>query len=114
MTVIDEFMKDIASPQRQMLNHIRAVIKQLVSEGEDTISYGIPVIKYKGTYVIGFATYKHHLSIFPGAQPIELLKDELAGYVTSKGTIQFTIDKPIPDELLQKIVTLCLDIAQKR
>lgn len=108
MTAIDEFLKDTPDAQRQVLERVRLIIKQVVPEGEDTISYGIPVVKYKGKYVIGFAPFKNHLSIFPGALAIELTKDRLTGHKTAKGTIQFSVEKPISETLLKEIITICL------
>ena len=59
------------------------------------------------------AAFKDHMSIFPGAAPVEELKQKLTEYKTSKGTIQFTMDRPIPDQLLQEILDLCIVRAKK-
>lgn len=114
MTVIDDFLKDTPAPQRKVLEHVRSVAKQMIPEAEETISYGIPVLKHKGKYVIGFAPYTKHLSLFPGSLPVEVLKDKLKTYKTTKGTIQFSLEKPVPDDLLRDIIAISLDVATRR
>jgi uncharacterized protein YdhG (YjbR/CyaY superfamily) len=110
MTVIDDFLKNSDSSPQQLaeLERIRQIVKQMAPNAEDTISYGIPVVKLNGKYLIGFAPYKDHLSLFPGAEPIETLKYKLSKYKLSKGTIQFTLENNIPDELVKQIVSVCL------
>jgi uncharacterized protein YdhG (YjbR/CyaY superfamily) len=108
MTVIDDFLKDTPAPQLEELDRVRKIVKQTAPNAEDTISYGIPVVKLNGKYLIGFAAYKDHLSLFPGAEPVAVLKDKLGSYKLSKGTIQFTLQNPIPDPLLKEIISVCL------
>ena len=67
------------------------------------ISYGIPALKQKGI-IVWFAGFSHHCSLFPTAAVIEKFKSELKGYIISKGTIQFPLDKPLPTALIKKIV----------
>lgn len=104
MNTIDEYLTGRDSAQQEALQHIRTLIQQLVPEATEAISYGIPAFKYKGKYLIGFAGFKDHLSIFPGTAPIAVLDAELSAYQRSKGTIQFTLDHPLSDELISKIV----------
>ena len=72
-------------------------------EATETISYRIPAFKYKGI-VIWFAAFSDHCSLFPTASIIETFKNELKGYATSKGTIHFPVDQPLPAALVKKIV----------
>lgn len=104
MTVIDEYLAKISLDQRTELERVRQIVYTLADDCSDTIGYGMPVIKYKGKYLIGFAPFKDHLSIFPGAGPVNALKDELSGYKTSKGTVQFTPEKPLSNALLTRII----------
>ena len=67
----------------------------------------MPGFKYKGKYLLSFAAFKGHLSLFPGAEPVENLREELQPYRRSKGTIQFTVEQPLPEPLLRHIITLC-------
>ncbi len=107
MSVIDDFLENTPKPQRVVIEHIRSTIRQLVPESEETISYAVPVYKYKGKYLIGLAPFSNHMSIFPGGGPVHLLADKLTGFKTSTGTIQFTVEKPLPDDLLKEIILLC-------
>jgi uncharacterized protein YdhG (YjbR/CyaY superfamily) len=68
----------------------------------------MPGFKYKKKYLLTFAVFKDHMSIFPGSAPIEELKDKLGNYKLSRGTIQFTSESPLPDSLLEEIVLICL------
>jgi uncharacterized protein YdhG (YjbR/CyaY superfamily) len=108
MSVIDDYLVAIPKSQREVLERIRSTVKKLVPEATDTIGYGMPVMKLNGKYLIGFSSFKDHMSIFPRANPVASTKTKLKAYKTSKGTIQFTTDNPLPDELLQEIIVECL------
>ncbi len=109
MTEIDGFLQHVPKAQRQTLEHIRDIVRRMVPDAEERISYGIPSFKYKNHYMIGFAAYKDHLSLFPSSEPIEFFKDQLKEFTTSKGTIQFSVDHPLPDTLIEAIVQHRLD-----
>jgi len=102
---VDEYLAGTPEPARSTLKHIRAVIKSVVpKETTEVISYRIPMFKYKGM-LVGYAAFARHCSLFPtGSGVIETFAKELKPYRTSKGTIQFPSDKPLPDALLKKIV----------
>ena len=102
---VDEYLAGTPEPARSTLKHIRAVIKSVVpKETTEVISYRIPMFKYKGM-LVGYAAFAKHCSLFPtGSGVIETFATELKPYRTSKGTIQFPSDKPLPDALLKKIV----------
>jgi uncharacterized protein YdhG (YjbR/CyaY superfamily) len=83
---------------------VRAAIRAaLPAEATESISYQIPVFKYKGP-LVWYAAFSNHCSLFPGSSVIRTLKNELKDYSTSKGTIQFPVDKPLSAALLKKIV----------
>ena len=101
---IDEYLADVPEPARSTLNKIRAAIRSAApAEATETISYKMPAFKYKGV-LIWFAAFSDHCSLFPTAAIVEVFKDELKGYSTSKGTIHFPVDKPLPATLVKKIV----------
>jgi uncharacterized protein YdhG (YjbR/CyaY superfamily) len=101
---IDEYLAGVPEPARSTLEQIRAVIRSAVpSEATEAISYRIPAFKYKGV-LVWFAAFSDHCSLFPGPGIMEAFKDELKRYSTSKGTIHFPLDKPLPATLLRKIV----------
>jgi uncharacterized protein YdhG (YjbR/CyaY superfamily) len=101
---IDEYLAGVPKPARTTLNKIRAAIRSAVpADATETISYGIPAFRYKGV-LVWFAAFSNHCSLFPTASVIEAFKSELKGFSTSKGTIQFPTDKPLPTALVKKIV----------
>jgi uncharacterized protein YdhG (YjbR/CyaY superfamily) len=107
MKTIDSYLADVPEPQRAMLQHIREVAKKLIPDCQETISYGIPTLKYKGTYVIYFAAFKDHMSLFPGPRT-DAVKDKLKDFKMAKGTIQFTLEKPVPDAIIKELVKMRL------
>jgi uncharacterized protein YdhG (YjbR/CyaY superfamily) len=101
---VDEYLAGVPEPARSTLNKMRAVIRSAVPpEATETISYRIPAFKHKGV-LVWFAAFSDHCSLFPTASVIEAFKNELKGYTTSKGTIQFPLDKPIPIALIRRLV----------
>lgn len=100
----DEYIARVSEPARGSLKKIRAVIRSVVPrEATQIISYGMPAFKHNGV-LVWFAAFSNHCSLFPTASVIEEFKKELKGYTTSKGTIQFPVDKPLPATLVKKLV----------
>lgn len=104
MNEVDKYLSSINSKQKTELERIRKIIHKTIPEAEEVISYGMPVYKYNKKYLIGMAAFNNHMSVFPGSGPIESIKSKLKDYKISKGTIQFTLDKPIPDNLIKQII----------
>ena len=100
---IDEYLSGIPEPARSALQKLRQTIKSVAPKAEEVISYGMPAFKYYGMLVY-FAAFKEHCSFFPGSANVSQFKDELKGFKTSKGTIQFTVEKPLSVSLIKKIV----------
>ena len=102
---VNEYLAAVPEPARTTLNRIRAVIRSVVPpEATEGISYGMPAFRYKGA-LVAFAAFSDHCSFFPmSAALIEKFKKELEGYSTSKGTIRFPLDKPLPAALVKKLV----------
>jgi uncharacterized protein YdhG (YjbR/CyaY superfamily) len=100
---IDEYLEGLPEKEMKTLLKLREVIKSVAPNAEEVISYGMPGFKYYGALVY-FAAFKNHCSFFPGNSQTIKLFDELKEYRTSKGTIQFTPDKPLPTALVKKIV----------
>src|SRR5229473_2521323 len=100
----DEYLAAVPEPARSTLNKIRAAIRSVVPpEATEAISYGMPAFKYNGT-LVWFAAFSNHCSLFPTAAVIEAFQNELKGFSTSKGTIHFPVDKPLPAALVKKLV----------
>jgi uncharacterized protein YdhG (YjbR/CyaY superfamily) len=104
MLTIDEYLSKVEIAQKIELEKVRKVVKKIILEAQEVITYGMPGFKYKGKYLLAFAPFKDHLSIFPGAEAVEASKNKLSGYKTSKGTIQFTVDNPITEDIIKEIV----------
>jgi uncharacterized protein YdhG (YjbR/CyaY superfamily) len=101
---IDEYLAGVSEPARGTLKKVRAAIRSAApSESTETISYCIPAFKYKGV-LVWFAAFSDHCSLFPTAAVIAAFKDELKGYSTTKGTIHFPSDEPLPAALIKKLV----------
>jgi uncharacterized protein YdhG (YjbR/CyaY superfamily) len=100
---VDEYLKTLPADVRIALEKLRAQIKAAAPKAEEGISYGMPAYKYKGALVY-FCAFKNHCSFFPGSSSILANKEGLKDYKISKGTIQFTPEKPIPASLIKSIV----------
>jgi uncharacterized protein YdhG (YjbR/CyaY superfamily) len=100
---IDEYIVMFPQNVQDILKKLRRVIRQSAPGAEETISYGIPTFKLKG-YLVHFAAYKNHIGFYPTSSGIEAFKKELLSYKWAKGSVQFPLDKPIPFDLVKRIV----------
>jgi uncharacterized protein YdhG (YjbR/CyaY superfamily) len=101
---VDEYLAGVPEPARSTLNKVRAAIRTAVPPGTtETISYGMPAFKHNGV-LVWYAAFSNHCSLFPTGAVIEAFKKELKGFSTSKGTIQFSTEKPLPAALVKKMV----------
>lgn len=100
---VDEYIAGAPENIRDILEKIRRTIKEAAPEAQETISYGMPAYKQNGPLVY-FAAQKKHIGFYPTPSGIINFRKELSPYHTSKGAIQFPLDKPIPYELVKKIV----------
>ncbi len=100
----DEYLNTLPVDVRELLQNLRDTIKSVAPQAEELISYGMPAFKYHGMLVY-FSAFKNHCSFFPGnSSLIAKMEKELKPYKTAKGTIQFTVEKPLPAVLVKKIV----------
>jgi uncharacterized protein YdhG (YjbR/CyaY superfamily) len=101
---VEGYFAGVPEPARSALNQIREAIRSVVPpEATEIISYKIPAFKHKKV-LVWYATFSNHCSLFPTAAVIQEFKDELKPFSTSKGTIHFPLDKPMPMELIKKMV----------
>lgn len=114
-TTIDEYLAIVPEPARTTLERMRAVIRSAVPEASEAISYGLPTFKYQGRGLVAIAAFKKHCSLFPmSGAVIERCEDELESFHTSKGTLQFPLDKPLSASLVKKIIKArMMEIEQK-
>ena len=101
---IDDYISGFPENVREILETLRATIKKAAPEAEETISYAIPAFKLKGRMLIYFAGYKNHIGLYPAPRGKEAFKNDFAGYKGGKGTIQFSLDEPLPLPLITKII----------
>jgi uncharacterized protein YdhG (YjbR/CyaY superfamily) len=102
---VDEYLARVPEPARSTLNKVRAAIRSAVPpEATEAIGYRIPTFRYKGA-LLGVAAFSDHCSLFPMSLAVMAsFKNELKGFPTSKGTIRFPVDKPLPAALVKKLV----------
>lgn len=102
---VEAYLARVPEPARTTLRTLRARIRAAAPRAAaECISYGMPAFRYKGA-LVAYAAFKNHCSFFPmQASLIDAMQDELAGYRTSKGTLQFPIDQPLPAALVKKMV----------
>lgn len=100
---VDDYIAGFPKEVQVILEQMRATIKEAGAELEETIAYRMPAYKMKG-YVVFFAAFKKHIGLYPTPSGIEEFKEELAAYKGAKGSVQFPLDKPMPWDLITRIV----------
>ncbi len=100
---IDEYIATFPEATQKILKKIRATIKAAAPDAEEKISYQMPTFTLKGN-LVHFAAFKNHIGFYPTPTGIEKFKKELSVYEGAKGSVQFPLDKPIPYDLISKIV----------
>lgn len=105
-TSIDDYLDRINPAFRPDLERIRTLVTRLVSSVEETISYRMPTLKYKDRALVYFTASKRHMSFYPSSWAIDELRDRLAGYKTTEHAVQFTLENPLPSELIEDLVRI--------
>lgn len=103
----EDYFQAFPAEVQQRMQSLRETIREVVPDAVETISYAIPTFKWKGKNLVHFAGYAHHVGFYPGAQALEAFQPDLAGYKTSKGTVQFSHDQPLPFDLVRRITEHC-------
>ena len=107
-------LKKFDKPQRDALQAVREIIAEALPEAKEVIKYGIPTFAIDGKGVIGFDGFKNHNSIFPYSGSFaSRMRDELAGYEQTKGSIHFDKEKPFPKGLLKKVIKVRLEMMRE-
>ena len=102
---IDAYLAGLEAPARRTLEELRRTILKVVPDAEEGLSYGVPAFRVRGKAVAGFAAFKNHLTYLPhSGSVLSELGDDVAGYETSKGSLKFAIDTPLPVDLVAKLV----------
>jgi len=100
---IDEYIAQFPAEIRDILQKLRQVVREEAPQAEEAIRYRIPTFRLNGN-LVHFAAFRDHVSFFPTSSGVAAFREELAGYETSKGTIRFPLDRPIPYDLVRRIV----------
>jgi uncharacterized protein YdhG (YjbR/CyaY superfamily) len=103
MKTIDEYIESFEPEIKKTLTEIRNFIKKEIPEATEKIAYGMPTFYLNGN-LVHFAAFKDHYGFFPGPSGIDAFEKELAPYRSGKGTLRFPLDKPIPWEIIKKVV----------
>lgn len=101
---IDEYIADFPPEIQEILQKIRRIVRASAPEAKEKISYQMPTFTLNGKNLVHFAAFKHHIGFYPTPSGTEQFQAEIAGYKHAKGSIQFPLEKPIPYELIEKIV----------
>lgn len=102
---VEEYLAGVPEPQRAALERLRRVIRSVVPDAEEGIAWQMPAFRAHGRWLVGYAAFKEHCSFFPmSGALVEDLVEELQGFVTTKGSIHFTPEKPLPVALVKKVV----------
>ena len=111
---VDEYLASVPEPARSTLNKMRATIRSAVPpEATEVISYRMPAFKHNRV-LVWFAAFSDHCSLFPTAAVIEQFKNELKSFSTSKGTLHFPTNKPLPTALIRKLVKARVALNESR
>ncbi len=103
MTTIDEYIAAFPPEVQKKLKEIRSVIKEAAPQAEEKISYQMPTFTLHGN-LVHFAAHQHHVGFYPTPSAIEAFMDELSIYEKSKGAVRFPLDKPLPLDLIRRMV----------
>jgi len=103
VTTIESYIATFPNEVQQLLHAMRDTIRKAAPEAKEAIKYGIPTFVLKGN-LVHFAAYGKHIGFYPAPSGITAFSEELTEYKTSKGAIQFPLDKPLPIRLIGKIV----------
>jgi len=104
---VDDYLASLDETKRSTLESLRRTILEIAPEAEQCLSYGVPAFRLEGTVVAGFAAFKSHLSYLPhSGSVIPELGDKVANYKTSKGALQFPVDRPLPKPLVRNLIAV--------
>ena len=100
---IDDYIAGFPPETRKTLEELRALIRASAPDATETISYAIPTFDLNG-HLVHFAGYKQHIGFYPTGRGVEAFKEELKPYKSGKGSVQFPVDEPLPDDLVRALV----------
>jgi uncharacterized protein YdhG (YjbR/CyaY superfamily) len=105
---VDEYIASFPEDVQAKLQDVRRAMRNAAPGTEEAISYGIPTFTLDGRYLIYFAGWKHHISIYPIPEGDDALRKDMSPYVAAKGTLRFPLDEPIPLPLIERLTSAAL------
>ena len=112
---LDAYLANLEEPKRTTLRELRQTIHAVIPDAEQCISYGMPAFRLHGEVVAGFAAFTNHLSYLPhSGSVLSELADDIAGYVSTSGSLHFPIDQPLPRPLVEKLIEVRLRQRRRR
>jgi uncharacterized protein YdhG (YjbR/CyaY superfamily) len=113
---VNDYLSALPDDQRRALEKLRETIRSAAPDATEAISYQMPAFKQDGRFLVSYAAFKDHLSLFPASSAVmERLEEELKPFFWGKGTLRFTADQPMPVALVRKVVKVRLDeVADQR
>jgi uncharacterized protein YdhG (YjbR/CyaY superfamily) len=109
MGEIDDYLARLQEPERGALQRVRDIARRVAPDASQGKSYGMPALSIAGKPLLGFTVSKNHLSLHPfSPDVVAAVADDLAGFSLSKGTIRFTSETPVPEQVLRRVVRLRL------
>jgi len=103
---IDEYIAEFPSETQKALQELRALIKASAPDATETISYAIPTFDLNGHHLVHFAGYERHIGFYPTGSGVEAFKEELKPYKSGKGSVQFPLGRPMPTDLIRRMIEL--------
>lgn len=103
---VDDYLRSFPDDVRDVLEQVRATIRGVLPDADEVISYGIPTFKVDGRAVVHFAGWKHDISLYPQPVVDGALAAEVEPFVSGKGTVKFPLSRPVPYDLVARLVTL--------
>ena len=110
MADVDDYFASLDGPARAAFERVRALAEELAPDAEQGLSYGLAALRHKGKPLLGFKAARDHLAVFPfSPAAVDAVRDRLTGFSLSKGTIRFTADSPLPDDVVRDLVRHRMD-----
>lgn len=104
MSVIDSYLARLTDSERSTIEHMYSIVRRMVPNATEELSYAMPALKYKGKGLVAIMANKEFLSVYPFSA-VDKLGVDISAYEHTSGSIHFSLDKPIPDNLLRQIIT---------
>lgn len=101
---VDEYVSGTPEPGKTKLKELRSLIRKIVPEASEVISYSMPAFRMYGV-LVWYAAYKNHIGFYPSSSGIEAFRTELSAYKWAKGSVQFPMNEPLPVKLITRMVT---------